>query len=443
MRAVLAAAATTVLPAVAGQRWIDAPAFLRWSLGSVLGIVVMALGALIGGLLGAVVPGALAALVVAWFLGPHVRWNPGIVEVDPAARRVILLAVAVGICLLVLATLRPVPTWDVWSVWSLKAKGLALNGSFESPVFHDPAYAYSNPDYPTLLPSWQALAYLIAGDVTVSWPLQFQEAWLWTMSAASILLLMTGWGSTAVLLVFGWLAAPIVVWQAMQGYADVPMALLLVVGTLVLWRGKAERNAQFVGGVLMAGAALTKHEGLAMAIVVMGCLLVGQRPWRLVSIAPGIVLAAWLPWYVFIKVHGLSNYIANAGNLRELPGRAAGRLPVILTSIVRELLSPIQWGVLGLACVLILALHHRRIELRLGICVLLSLVLVVGVYLLTPYEVTSHINTSLSRVLIPFVGLLAITSALRRPDDRTKPWIIGQGRRAGLRERASPHPPVS
>ena len=35
-----------------------------------------------------------------------------------------------------------------------------------------------------------------------------------------------------------WVVTPEVVWQSMQGYADVPMALMLVLGAVVLWKGR-------------------------------------------------------------------------------------------------------------------------------------------------------------------------------------------------------------
>ena len=40
--------------------------------------------------------------------------------------------------------------WDGWAIWQFKAKALALGTLREQ--LTDPAYGYSHPDYPLLLP---------------------------------------------------------------------------------------------------------------------------------------------------------------------------------------------------------------------------------------------------------------------------------------------------
>ena len=75
MRAVLAAALTTLLPAVVGRRWVSGSSVLRWSLGAVVGVVLVATGAVMGGLLGTPVVGAALTLFIAWFVGPRLAWR--------------------------------------------------------------------------------------------------------------------------------------------------------------------------------------------------------------------------------------------------------------------------------------------------------------------------------------------------------------------------------
>ena len=150
-----------------------------------------------------------------------------------------MVLLGVGAALMIMSLFRPVPAWDAWFTWSLKSKGLAAAGSFQSPVFLSPTYDWSSQTYPTLLPSWQALAYIISGDLSLSWPLQFQQAWLWTSGAVALVALTDGYLRRAFLLPLAWVATPEVVWQSMQGYADVPMALMLILGTV--YCGKTDR----------------------------------------------------------------------------------------------------------------------------------------------------------------------------------------------------------
>ncbi len=130
-----------------------------------VGIVLLAMGGLIGGLVGSPVLVAVLALLLGWWLGPRVRWDAGLDARSPVVRRTLIVLLAVGAALMVMSLFRPVPSWDGWFLWSLKAKGLASAGSFRSPVFLSPAYGYSSQDYPTLLPSWQALAYIVLGGI--------------------------------------------------------------------------------------------------------------------------------------------------------------------------------------------------------------------------------------------------------------------------------------
>jgi hypothetical protein len=413
MRALLAAALTTVVPTVVGWRFISGPRVLQWSLGAVVGIVLVAIGALLGGLLGSPLLGAAAMLLFAWFVGPRLRWDPRAAPPRPSIGRVVIVLLVAGGALMILSLFRPVPSWDAWFLWSLKAKGLASAGSFNSPVFLSRAYRYSSQDYPTLLPSWQALAYLISGDLRVSWPLQFQQAWLWTSASVALVSLTSGYGVLACLLPLAWIVTPEVVWQSMQGYADVPMALMLVLGTAVLWRDRFDPRSHVVAGILLAGAALTKSEGVPLVVIVLASLLLSRRPRPVLAVAPAIVIAARLPWFVFTQVHGLTNEMINSETVRSLIlGQTPMRVPQIAFAMGSVMLSPIRWGLLVPACILSAALV-RRIDTRLGIAALLGFVMFVVVYQATWFfqgsTLEAFVNSNVDRVLIAPLGILALS----------------------------------
>ena len=56
------------------------------------------------------------------------------------------------------------------------------------------------------------------------------------------------------------------------------------------------------GGVLLAGAALTKTEGTPLVAIVLLCLLVTRKRSALLAIGPAIVIAAQLPWWLCHRV---------------------------------------------------------------------------------------------------------------------------------------------
>jgi len=151
MRALAAAILTTALPMIVGQRWISGPAVIRWSLGAVVGIVVLAIGALLGGLAGSPVLGAGLTFVVGWILGPRLRCDVGPQILSPGVSRILLLIFGVGFALMIMSLFRPVASWDAWFTWSIKAKGLAVAGSFDSPIFLSQTYNWTSQSYPTTL----------------------------------------------------------------------------------------------------------------------------------------------------------------------------------------------------------------------------------------------------------------------------------------------------
>ena len=416
MRPILAAALTTVLPMIVGQRWVAGSAVMRWSLGGVVGIVLLALGGLMGGLAGSPPGGAAAALVIGWVYGPRARWAPMGGAAPPGLTRAHVAILGLGLALMAMSLERPVPSWDAWFTWSLKSKALAATHSFSAPVFLSPAYNWSSQDYPTLLPSWQALAYIASGDLSISWPLQFQQAWMWTIGALALVSL-TGvrrpWGF---LLPLAWLVSPQVVWQSMQGYADIPMALPLLLGTIVLATDPRDRRAHVVGGVLLAGAALTKSEGAPLVAIVLLCVLTRRNVSRSLALSPAIVLLAMLPWLLFTQRHGLTNHMITAPVVKSLlTGAHLPQLPEVLSTMGHAMFSPSRWGLLVPGC-LIVALITRAVDVRLALAAFLQLAMFAAVYHAAgPNQgISLHdfMRSNVDRILMAPLGTLALAVAL-------------------------------
>ena len=416
MRAIGAAILTTALPMIVGQRFIDGLPIIQWSLGAVVGIILLALGGLFGGLAGSPVLGAVLMLLVGWLVAPRVRWDAGRNTLSSGVWRVVMVLLGVGAALMIMSLFRPVASWDGWFTWSVKSKGLALTGSFHSPVFLSPSYNYSSQSYPTLLPSWQALAYIISGDLTISWPLQFQQAWLWTAGAVALIALADQYARGMFLLPLAWVVTPEVVWQSMQGYADVPMALMLVLGAVVLWKGPQNPRAHVVAGVLLAGAALTKSEGTPLVAIILLSLLFTRKPNVVSGVAPAMVFVAALPWFMFARMHGLRGDLVDLSTVTSwIRGEAPGQLSQVVSIMGHELFSPFRWGVLVPAC-LLAALLARRVDARLGLAALLQLALFAAVYDAAGSSQSGTLEEfmrhNVHRILIAPLGILALSVAL-------------------------------
>jgi hypothetical protein len=415
MRPAIAALATTLGPTLIGARWVGGPPLLRYSLGALVGLVIVAFGALLGGLMSAVVPCALLACLAGWLLGPRLRFQPSEeLQAGRLTRGVTWFILAIGGCLLVLSVFRPVPAWDGWMTWSLKAKALAVDGNFYGSVFEAPAYAYSHQDYPPLLPAWQALAYLIGGDLHVSWPSQFQLAWLWTAGGVALVnLIARRWGS-GLLFLLPWLCAPPVIYWAVAGYADVPMALLLLAGTVVLLNSSRTRAAA-VAGVLLAGCALMKNEGLPLAVVAAGSVLLFSPHKAIPAKALGLTVAAAMPWLLFTRVRGIPSDMVTAATLQ--PTRVLQLMPrlwPIAKAWASQFASLRAWALL-VAGAVVAALVGWRPRRDLLVAFLISVALLTGIYVITPYNVSQQLVVSIDRVTIAPLGLLALILATGEP----------------------------
>ena len=203
-----------------------------------------------------------------------------------------------------------------------------------------------------------------------------------------------------------WVVTPEVVWQSMQGYADVPMALMLVLGAVVLWKGPQNPRAHVVAGVLLAGAALTKSEGTPLVAIILLSLLFTRRPNLVSGVAPALVFVAALPWFMFARMHGLRGDLVDWSTVTSwIRGEAPGQLLHVVSIMGQELFSPFRWGVLVPAC-LLAALLARRVDARLGLAALLQLALFAAVY--------DAAGSSQGGTLVEFMITTCIGFSLRR-----------------------------
>jgi hypothetical protein len=411
MRLAVAALVTTIVPTIIGARWVNGPASVRYGLGALVGVALIGLGGMIGGVSDQLVPAVLATCGAGWLLGPHVRvaLMGQSAAVDPITRRSVFFTIAVGCCLAALAVFRPIPEWDGWMNWSVKAKALALDGNFYGPVFTSSVFSFSHQDYPPLLPAWHALAYIVAGQLTVSWPLQFQLAWFWTAGAVALVSLTSSHWGRASLFMLAWVCAPQVIYWTMSGYADVPMAFFLLGGVVVLLLSPSQ--SPVVAGLLLGACALTKVEGLPLAVVAALSVAVFSANRKVSLQALAILLAVRAVWFFFTISMGLSNDVLNETNLRS--DRIVALMPRLIpigVAWVSAIFSVRRWGLLGFAAVAALAFRWKpRREL---IALLLTSTAVLSIaYIITPRDLTRHLRTSFERVAIAPMGLLALLVA--------------------------------
>jgi hypothetical protein len=307
--------------------------------------------------------------------------------------------------------------------WSVKAKALALDGNFYGPVFTSGVFSYSHQDYPPLLPAWQALAYILGGELTVSWPLQFQLAWFWTAGALALVSLTSSHWGRASLFMLAWVCAPEVIFWTMSGYADVPMAFFLLAAVIVLVLSPSQSPA--VAGLLLGACALTKVEGLPLAVVAAVSVSAFSAHRKVPLQALAIFLAVRSIWFFFTISMGLSNDILNEANLRADRIVVMPRLMPIGVSWVSEVFSVRHWGLLGFAAFAALTFRWKP-RRDLTALVFISAAMLSVAYIITPRDLTRHLRTSFERVVIAPMGLLALAVATATVPRRRSSYEAGR-----------------
>ena len=202
--------------------------------------------------------------------------------------------------------------WDDANIWSLKALGLYHQGTLVDGLSNNPTLSGVHLDYPLLQPMTEATFFHALGSID----LRFWHFELWLLMALAIwtlawLLAPLGprWPWTVVLATLA--LSGIVTSNIQLGDADVLMAALVGCATLSfgIWLHRGGLPYALLGGVLLAGAANVKNEGLvlgtAVGVALVAAAAIGRRPgrWRDLAFAAGLVLISVLPWQIWVGGH--------------------------------------------------------------------------------------------------------------------------------------------
>jgi hypothetical protein len=324
------------------------------------------------------------------------------------------------------AALTTSPTgWDTWAFWLPRAKAIfAFHGLH--PHLQGGFASFAHPDYPPLIPAFDATVFNFAGAASVL-ALPFQD---WLLAAAFV-------AAAAVVLRRRVRAA--VLWPALcllvlapqfgasvgEGYADPQLARLVALAAVCggVWVLERSGRLLVLTGILLVAASLTKREGLGLALMLSVVLAVAarvedRRGWaRALLLVPTLIVAA-LPWQIWLHVEHVA-YTPDYSLRTLLHPRylfdRLGRLGTALEQLPRIALSFDHW-LLVLPLALLLA--FLVIGTRSSLAVLLLGVIGAGylglacVYWIGMLSVTWYMRTSASRVVASLVILAGALTPL-------------------------------
>lgn len=403
---------------------------LGWILGSgLVGLLVFASGLMDVELTGA----SLATLLLACGLVGGGLWGmsrtrrPPSLGARPASPldwvSVGAILLFIGLVLLTIATV-PLTSFDARMIWSAHARLIADGAVYPPPELFDPAFVIGHPQYPPLVPLIEALALSLEAApeslVFRAVPFAFYPATLLVLGG-EVLPRERRWGWP---LLAAWALMPtLVIYEegaADAGVVDLPMGAFILAAAVILSRAfERDRLGLFgLAGVLAACAAYTKNEGLVLGVL-LGVALIARagRPRK----SAAIYFATWavflLPWLV------VRSQLAGAfeeGYLeRLLAGQIAlAKAPAVLWEMASRLfLAPARSGLFWWLVVgWIATAGSKRLPLvrRFGWIIGAYLVIVFGVYLISPWPGTEQVELSFLRVLLQVspLALWAVAGAL-------------------------------
>ena len=307
----------------------------------------------------------------------------------------------------------PLNRYDAWAIWALKGHALYAFGWADPAVFAGSGYRFANLDYPLWLPSVEAIDFRAMGSFdTRVLHLQF------------LLILVAALGALATLLhdrvpalllwcaLLAFVLAPAVFDQLLTAYADVPLALVFAIGTTAAarWLVTAERWALAVATLCFGGALLTKNEGsLFVAAAFLGLLVAAWDRRRTLAVAAAVDVALLLPWKIYVRAHDIHsiNYsLADSFDLDHLYGRL-GVGPIAFRALGRQLIDPLQWGLLfplfALALVAALVLGLRALPLYAVVLTLVSWLGLSWIYVISHFEYSAYLDSTKERVTASIV----------------------------------------
>ena len=338
------------------------------------------------------------------------------------------LAVFLGAVLVLLALAiswsRPVYGYDALSMWALKAKMMFFARTWPPPLFD--RFTTHHPEYPPLVPAVQDFVYLWLGrfdDVAVRTVFAAFFA-----SGAAILWWWTGLGrirDRGTWLLW-WCALPVLMEQVRITYADLPLAVMLLIffgAVLQWWREPHENHWLRLAGLFGGVAFWVKQDALigvgagylALATVaVWRRRMVGGTAGRSaasVGLALAMTAAVAAPWRLVVWWKGLPSDFA------WFQESWLDRASLILRELARAAFLEDGYAFFWPVALLTLAFGWRRLARSENLWLALSLLFgaaIVGVaYLCSTLELAAQLATSADRVLISlFVPALLLVARL-------------------------------
>jgi len=303
---------------------------------------------------------------------------------------------------------------DAWINWNVVARFIYLGGSDWQATF---LRQWDHPDYPLFVPMTNAITWVFLGSTSTWGPIALHfvlSLFVVGLLFSFINLFRDFKQSTVAVVLFA--SLPFIINQGMRQYSDFLLAYLILGagGLTLLYLQTKEKRVAILAGLLIGLAGWAKNEGL-MAIVgvtLVWTLLALKKEERLALLNYGLGLLFPVVVIALFKL-----FLAPSNDLMSAQGSLADKIfDIERYKVIFGTAIPMLWnlgntpismiGLIILAALVIGKSPNRITGLwTLAVIVLLQLAAYVGIFILTPRDLTWHLNTSLDRLYLHVLPL--------------------------------------
>lgn len=368
-----------------------------------------------------IVIASLFLAIAAWRRGKW-RWRTTSSPAEAPARwlpRLALLPLAVVFArLLVNASTDPVTDWDGRMIWGAHAKYIQAADTVDADVFRDGKWIVVHPQYPALLPTMQVVVWRLLGT-TDERAVRPAYAVFYAVILAVLFDSTRRTAGRAVAYGLTLLAGLLPVLSSADGGAggccsDLPLACFVGTGLFVLIEARSISGG-VVAGALLAGAVLTKNEGMPLAALALiaGCLgasRLRREPRRFLA-TPSLVAAAVVAAaFAFLGhwQHGIPNRLdedyGHALSVSALIQGTRSRIPRVFAAMFHEMARGEAWGHVWILFAVILLAGAPFLRSKRTTALVVFAAGSVGVYFAAyavgGWEIVNLVQTTWNRLMI-------------------------------------------
>lgn len=251
----------------------------------------------------------------------------------------VVLGIAI-VLLLAAAAILPLSDYDGRAFWLIKAKAITHEGSIDGPFFHGQTAGNPRNEYPLLVPLDAAAIFTVARDLD-----DRHTRWLFALFAVAFALEIRRRFGSWLGATFLWL--PQILLDSANGgalsaYCDIALGAFVACAFFEVVEHRADdRGAPLRFGLWVACAALTKNEGLPLALLLLAAGAIVFRRKIVVALVPPLLAIAHLfVWRARIERSDEENF---ARTILDLPSHL-DRFGAAMARLFANVAAVQDWG---------------------------------------------------------------------------------------------------